>query len=150
MEGSMKTSTSGRPLKSVALSLVSPQILPLAAHASTAMPAPATLDIAPQIVVLNHLIRGSAHPPSSSDCIAAIGFGCYLPSDMAHQYDFTPEYAAGHDGAGQTIVIVDSFGSPTIAQDLATYDAELGQPAPPSVKIYQHECNVDRNDDNRP
>ena len=146
----MKTSTSGRPLKSVALSILSLLILPVAAHASTAMPAPATLDIAPQIVVVNHLNRGSAQPPSSSDCIAAIGFGCYLPSDMAHQYDFTPEYAAGHDGAGQTIVIFDSFGSPTIAQDLATFDAELRLPAPPSFKIYQPEGNVVLNYDNLP
>jgi subtilase family serine protease len=34
-------------------------------------------------------------------------------------------------------VIVDSFGSPTIRSDLATFDAQFGLPAPPSFKIIQ-------------
>lgn len=34
------------------------------------------------------------------------------------------------DGSGQTIVIVDAFGSPTIASDLAIFDAVFGLPAP--------------------
>jgi len=43
----------------------------------------------------------------------------------------------GITGAGQTIVIVDSFGSPTIAHDLATFDSTLGVPRPPSFKVIQ-------------
>ena len=40
-------------------------------------------------------------------------------------------------GKGATIVIVDSFGSPTIRSDLATFDQTFGLPAPPSFKIIQ-------------
>ncbi|MGO8957020.1 MAG: S8 family serine peptidase [Streptosporangiaceae bacterium] len=43
----------------------------------------------------------------------------------------------GITGAGQTIVIVDSFGSPTIAHDLTKFDATFGVPAPPSFKVIQ-------------
>ena len=41
----------------------------------------------------------------------------------------------GNDGAGQTIVIFDSFDSPTIASDLQSFDAGYGLPAPPSFTI---------------
>jgi subtilase family serine protease len=39
------------------------------------------------------------------------------------------------NGSGQTILIVDAFGSPTIRQDLALFDAAFGLPAPPSFTI---------------
>jgi subtilase family serine protease len=37
--------------------------------------------------------------------------------ELRNAYDLNPLYAAGYDGAGQTVVIVDAFGSPTIYQD---------------------------------
>ena len=40
-------------------------------------------------------------------------------------------------GRGQTIVIVDSFGSPTIQNDLKVFDQTFSLPAPPSFKIIQ-------------
>ena len=40
-------------------------------------------------------------------------------------------------GKGQTIVIVDSFGSPTIAADLARFDSYFRLPAPPSFRVIQ-------------
>jgi subtilase family serine protease len=43
----------------------------------------------------------------------------------------------GITGAGQTIVIVDSFGSPNIAHDLAKFDHAFGVPQPPSFKVIQ-------------
>jgi subtilase family serine protease len=42
---------------------------------------------------------------------------------------------AGYTGAGQTIIIVDSFGSPTIEHDLSTFDAGYGLPDPPSFEV---------------
>src|SRR3954452_23779702 len=36
------------------------------------------------------------------------------------------------DGSGQTIAIIDAYHAPTIAQDLAAFDAAFGLPAPPS------------------
>ncbi len=38
-------------------------------------------------------------------------------------------------GTGQTVVIVDAFGSPTVASDLATYSREFGLP-PATLNIY--------------
>jgi subtilase family serine protease len=43
----------------------------------------------------------------------------------------------GITGKGQTIVIVDSFGSPTIATDLARFDRYFQLPAPPSFRVIQ-------------
>ncbi len=56
---------------------------------------------------------------------------CYSPSDIRTAYG----YPAGLDGSGQTIMIVDAYGSPTVQSDLATFDAAFGLPAPPSFTI---------------
>jgi subtilase family serine protease len=52
---------------------------------------------------------------------------CYAPRDIQTAYN----YPSGLNGAGQTIVIVDAYGSPTVQQDLATFDAQFGLPLPP-------------------
>jgi subtilase family serine protease len=57
---------------------------------------------------------------------------CYTPNFIKKAY----EYPSTLDGSGQTIVIVDAFGSPTIANDLALFDAVFGIPAPPSFTIF--------------
>ncbi len=49
--------------------------------------------------------------------------GGLSPAQVAAAYDLGPLTSAGITGAGQTIVIVDSFGSPTIARDLAHFDS---------------------------
>lgn len=56
---------------------------------------------------------------------------CYSPNDIRTAYG----YPSSLTGAGQTIVIVDAFGSPTIQNDLATFDARFGIPAPPSFTV---------------
>jgi subtilase family serine protease len=50
---------------------------------------------------------------------------CYTPQELATAYDIP----ANLTGAGQTIVIVDAFGDPTIAQDVAAEDSTFGLPA---------------------
>jgi len=66
---------------------------------------------------------------------ASLGnFVCYTPKFVKKAYEF-PSTAA-LDGTGQTIVIVDAFGSPTIANDLALFDAVFGIAAPPSFTIF--------------
>src|SRR4029077_4569268 len=52
---------------------------------------------------------------------------CYGPRDIKTAYN----YPAGLDGSGQTIVIVDAYGSPTVQQDLAAFDTQFGLSAPP-------------------
>ena len=65
--------------------------------------------------------------------VLAVSLGtilCYPPNFLKTAYNFPP--TTGHkglDGKGQTIVIVDAFGSPTIQSDLNAYDAAFGLPA---------------------
>ena len=84
-------------------------------------------------------VSHSGGPPSTAVCFANYGIACYGPSDMAAEYNFNGAYAKGYTGKGQTIVIFDSYGSPTIRQDLATFDKAYGIPNPPSFKIYYPE-----------
>ena len=76
-------------------------------------------------------------PPSEAQCVAAFTVPCYQPAQFQAAYDEQPLFSHGITGRGQTIVIVDSFGSPTIKSDLATFDKQFSLPAPPSFKIIQ-------------
>jgi subtilase family serine protease len=65
------------------------------------------------------------------------GLLCYTPAFLAQAYDF-PNGNGAPTGAGQTIVVVVAYGSPTIRDDLAAFDAENGLPAPPGfAEIHQ-------------
>jgi subtilase family serine protease len=81
--------------------------------------------------------RTFAVPPTTADCQAQIGINCYDPSQLQTAYDLAPLYKQGLNGRGRTIAIVDSFGSPTIRADLATFDAAFGLPAPPKFDVIQ-------------
>ena len=59
---------------------------------------------------------------------------CYSPTFIKKAYSYPS--TATLDGTGQTIVLVDAFGSPTIANDLALFDAVFHIPAPPSFTIF--------------
>ena len=76
-------------------------------------------------------------PPTTSYCLQNFGIHCYQPPQLAKAYNFAPLRAAGIDGRGRTIVIVDSFGSPTIENDLHVFDQQFGLPDPPSLTILQ-------------
>jgi len=74
-------------------------------------------------------------PLTIAQCQIELGINCYTPVQYRVAYDLNPLYsgwATGRriTGAGKTIVIVDSFGSPTIRSDLQTFDAEFGFPNP--------------------
>src|SRR5205814_3575852 len=60
---------------------------------------------------------------------------CGQPAQIQQAYHLPELYARGITGRGTTIVIVDSFGSPTIQSDLAAFDQAFGLPAPPSFRI---------------
>ncbi len=92
-----------------------------AAHAST------TARVHP--FSAGHVLATSAVAPlPTSQCEAQIGIACYGPTQLRTAYDTAPLYAAGITGVGRTILIVDSFGSPTIQHDLETFDAQYGIP----------------------
>jgi subtilase family serine protease len=75
---------------------------------------------------------------TESQCLAtaSIRLPCYSPAQIQTAYDEQSLFAKGIDGRGQTIVIVDSFGSPTIRNDLAEFDAQFHLPAA-SLQIIQ-------------
>jgi subtilase family serine protease len=100
-----------------------------------AVPAAATVAIQPDIA-MSRLISTSA-PPTTAQCEAQFQVACYSPNQIERAYDLPALYAKGYNGAGKTIVIVDSFGSTTVRHDLAVFDAAFHLPAPPSFKIIQ-------------
>jgi subtilase family serine protease len=56
--------------------------------------------------------------------------GCgYIPSDIHTAYHLNGLYKEGFDGTGQTIVIIDWCGSPTITQDANAFSARFGLPS---------------------
>jgi subtilase family serine protease len=82
-------------------------------------------------------LASQTQPPTEAQCVAAFTVPCYDPAQIQTAYNEQPLFAHGITGQGQTIVIVDSFGSPTIKSDLATFDKQFGLPAPPSFRIIQ-------------
>ncbi len=80
--------------------------------------------------------RIPTQPPTDAQCRAAPPFiNCYSPQEMQNAYGEASLLAAGNTGAGQTIVIIDSYGSPTIKQDLHTFDVGYNLPDPPSFRV---------------
>ena len=73
------------------------------------------------------LISGALTPPSEAACFA-IGRRCFTASAMQNSYNLPPLYAAGDEGQGATIAIIDSFGNPNMASDLANFDTHMGLP----------------------
>ena len=90
--------------------------------------------------------RVQANPPTTADCEKAYKVVCYQPAQIRQAYDLAPLYARGVTGRGTTIVIVDSFGSPTIRHDLTMFDQAFGLPAPPTFTISQPVGRVPRYD----
>jgi subtilase family serine protease len=100
---------------------------------------PTTLRPAVAIPDSVHVVNTGAQfpaPISTTDCVAEIGIRCYTPVQYRKAYHLNPLYKHRITGAGRTIVIVDSYGSPTIASDLRTFDAEFGF-RNPQLKIEQ-------------
>ncbi len=52
----------------------------------------------------------------------------YQPSELQAAYNMNPLYAAGLNGTGQTVVIVDAFGSDTIQTDAEVFSQLYGLP----------------------
>jgi subtilase family serine protease len=105
-----------------------------AARPTAGAPVSALADVAVRPGVL-HVGRTTAAPPTTADCEKAYKIACYQPAQVRQAYHLPGLYAGGVTGRGTTIVIVDSFGSPTIRPDLAAFDKAFGLPAPPSFRI---------------
>ena len=82
-----------------------------------------------------HLTRWAGkQAPGFADCEAAFSIPCYTPQLYRDAYDITSILNKGYSGKGQTIVIIDSFGSPTAFSDLQQFDKDYGLPDPPSFQ----------------
>ena len=86
---------------------------------------------------IHSVLASRTQPPTQAQCVATYTVPCYDPAQIETAYNEPPLFNRGITGAGQTIVIVDSYGSPTIESDLATFDAQFDLPAPPSFNIIQ-------------
>ena len=111
-----------------------PEAAPAAPLAATAAPALAGVIVRPGVI---HVGRAQAGPLSTAGCEQAYQVACYGPAQLRQAYDLPALYARGVTGRGTTIVIVDSYGSPTIRHDLGVFDKAYGLPAPPAFHIIQ-------------
>jgi subtilase family serine protease len=116
----------------------------LAAPASAAPPSSAA---APFVIVGP---KATPAPASGSSyglfgCQVGLSVGqCYDPYQMRHAYGIDNLIAAGLDGAGKTIVIIDAFQSPNIVAELNSFDAfyslpglnGLGNPPSPNLGTF--------------
>ena len=102
-----------------------------ASHASD----PGTLIVHP---AADH-VRGAFMAPvpfSDAQCEAVFAIDCYVPDQIEAAYNLPALYSRGINGKGRTIVVVDAYGSPTIADDLLQFDQYLGLGTPP-LRIVQ-------------
>jgi subtilase family serine protease len=97
------------------------------------LPAPVIL-IRPDAVHVRGALR---FPPSTAYCEKHFKIACYTAQQIEQAYHVRPLYARGITGSGETIVVVDSYGSPTVRHDLEIFDQGSGLPAPPSLRIIQ-------------
>src|ERR1700730_16902101 len=119
--------------------LLARRIAPLAFGATTLGAAFVDAPSAASVVVMHPLVADWAFvgsrpaPPSQAQCKKATGATglsrprrCFNPTSMQNSYDISSLLASGNDGRGQTIAIIDSFGSAPIASDLNVFDNAFG------------------------
>jgi subtilase family serine protease len=63
-------------------------------------------------------------------------FHCYNPANITEAYGVDSVHAAGITGAGETIVIVDAYGSPTAQNDLNFFSSAFGLPTASLTIVY--------------
>jgi subtilase family serine protease len=91
---------------------------------------------ATQIRIVGKVKQASEQPPTDAECRSSLyPSPCYSPQEMRKAYGIDKLIEAGFAGKGQTIVIIDSYGSPTIREDLEAFDRSYGLPDPPSFKV---------------
>jgi subtilase family serine protease len=105
------------------------------ALATLSLLAAAAAGAAPTVRVGGQATAGGQQPPTNAFCLANIGVPCYGPQDIRTAYGLNGLINSGNIGTGQSIVLIESYGSPTIATDLHQFDTDFGIPDPPSLKV---------------
>jgi subtilase family serine protease len=104
-------------------------------NAQPGHPGQAAPEVLSRVTKVKGLRLAATQAPMDADCRTFIGIPCYSPQEIQNAYGLAPILNAGYTGVGETIIIIVSFGSPTIAQDLQTFDADYGLPDPPSFTV---------------
>jgi len=76
---------------------------------------------------------GTGQPPAcvSPDPVHTYAYyHCFTPDQVRAAHGLPPLTASSTEGAGQTVVLVDSYGSPTAAQELSFFASSFGGPTP--------------------
>ncbi|MCX4882265.1 S8 family serine peptidase [Streptomyces sp. NBC_00847] len=101
--------------------------LTTAAPAAVSAAVPRTLAV--PAVAGHGLAHSVSSPLTSEQCQAKWQINCYNPLQYRKAYDLNALYRKGVTGKGRTIVIVDSYGSPTVQHDLDVYSSQFGLPS---------------------
>ncbi|WP_181808339.1 S53 family peptidase [Streptomyces shenzhenensis] len=96
---------------------------------ANAAPAAVPHTLAVPAVVGHTLAHDVSSPLSNAQCQAKWQINCYNPLQYRTAYDLNALYRKGVTGKGRTIVIVDSYGSPTVQHDLDVYSKQFGLPS---------------------
>ena len=91
---------------------------------------PATETISPAGVYPLAVLHGNKYNASSTGC-------GYTPAEIRTAYNLNSLYKEGYDGTGQSIVIIDWCGSPTILADANAFSAKFGLPPLITGKNFQ-------------
>jgi len=67
-------------------------------------------------------------PFTPGQCVALNGLACYTPTVLHTAYDVPWTINGQLAGTGESVAIIDAYGSPTVKSDLATFDAEFDLP----------------------
>jgi subtilase family serine protease len=126
-----KNPATGQPRRT---SLNPSSLLPLSAYITNqCFQAPGSVQAGAPGQLPHATYTGNIYQPASSG-LSNIQCG-YTPAQLQDHYGLTAAYARGLRGEGQTIVIVDAYGSPTILEDANTF-AQLSElPALTSVNF---------------
>ena len=100
-----------------------------AGHVST-VSAPDEQGIRPDIVTLGSVTGDADAPPTTANCQQQIQVACYDPAQLQQAYGLSGIYSQNITGKGTTIALVDPYGSPTLGNDLGTFDSAFGLPNP--------------------
>lgn len=84
---------------------------------------------APSVVVKNKTPGSSTDGTETAPDVGCSTCSVYTPQQMRAAYGLTSLYDSGKRGQGQTVVIIDSYGSPTLQQDVNTFDQQFNLPA---------------------
>ncbi|NUP41390.1 MAG: hypothetical protein HOY76_31290 [Streptomyces sp.] len=102
-------------------------IFALAAAGTLAAPATAQAafpQVRPTVADYTQLTTSDT-PPTQAQC-ASVNRTCFSPQAVRAAYNVGPLHAQGYDGRGQTIAIIDAYGSDTMAHDLHVFDTAFG------------------------